>query len=71
MSDKLFDKLLDKALDEAGNRAVADDLLRRWLDIHDDPCHYDHHGYCQAHFLEDKGDCIVEVTRNYLKKDEE
>jgi len=46
-------------------------LLQEWLDIHDEPCHHDHHGYCQAHFLEDKGNCIVERTRNLLKEKED
>ena len=43
-------------------------LLQEWLDMYDEPCYYDHHGCCQAHFLEDKGNCIVERTRNLLKE---
>lgn len=42
------------------------DLLEKWLEIHDTECWYDHHGYCQEHFLEDKGSCIVELTRKIL-----
>jgi hypothetical protein len=41
-------------------------LLKRWLDVHDTGCRYDHHGYCQEHFLEDKGDCIVFLTGKFL-----
>lgn len=44
----------------------AIDLLKEWLEAHNDKCWYDHHGYCQAHFLQPKGECIVERTRNYL-----
>ena len=31
----------------------------------DDPCYYDHHGYCQAHFIE--ADCCVAYGRATLK----
>lgn len=41
-------------------------LLEEWLEIHDTPCRFDHHGYCQEHYLQDKGECIVELTRNFL-----
>lgn len=43
-------------------------LLKEWYEIHSDPCWYDHHGYCQAHFLEDKGQCIVERTKKVLEE---
>jgi hypothetical protein len=36
-------------------------LLSEWLDVHDEPCRYDHHGYCQSHFLQE--DCIVKRTK--------
>lgn len=42
------------------------ETLERWYDLHNTPCRYDHHGYCQEHFLESKGECIVEVTRAVL-----
>jgi hypothetical protein len=43
-------------------------LLEEWLELHFDPCFYDHHGYCQSHFLQDKGSCIVELTRKFLEE---
>jgi len=32
----------------------------------DTPCHYDHHGYCQAHALQPKGECYMELIRAAL-----
>ena len=66
MSDQGWDKLLDAALDQAGRRGVAEHLLNEWLNIHDTPCRYDHHGYCQEHYLQPKGECVVELTRSFL-----
>jgi hypothetical protein len=40
------------------------ELLRRNID--DDPCWLDHHGYCQAHYLEE--DCSVAAARAALEK---
>jgi hypothetical protein len=40
------------------------DLLKRNID--DDPCWLDHHGYCQAHYLEE--DCSVAAARAALEK---
>lgn len=45
---------------------TARDLLKEWLELHDTECRFDHHGYCQEHFLEDKEDCIVAKTRNFI-----
>lgn len=39
-------------------------LLQEWLDMHDEPCRLDHHGYCQTHFLE--SDCLAKRTRAAL-----
>ena len=69
MVDDSWDRLLESALDQAGRRGTAEYLLKEWLDVHDEPCYYDHHGYCQAHFLQEKGECIVELTRNFLKEE--
>ena len=42
------------------------DALTRLLEPYgDDPCYYDHHGYCQAHFVE--ADCCVAYARAALK----
>ena len=40
------------------------ELLKRNID--DDPCWLDHHGYCQAHYLEE--DCSVAAARAALEK---
>lgn len=69
MAGDSWDRLLESALDQAGRRGTAEYLLKEWLDVHDEPCYYDHHGYCQAHFLQEKGECIVELTRNFLKEE--
>ena len=34
----------------------------------DDPCRYDHHGYCQSHFIQPKADCCVAIARATLRK---
>ena len=40
--------------------------LTRLLEPYEDaPCYYDHHGYCQAHFVE--ADCCVAYARAALK----
>lgn len=66
MSDKLFDSLLDKALEQAGKRGIAEALLMEWLELNDTPCRFDHHGYCQEHFLQEGNECIVRRTRAFL-----
>jgi hypothetical protein len=40
------------------------ELLRRNID--DEPCRLDHHGYCQAHYLEE--DCSVAAALAALEK---
>lgn len=29
------------------------ELLKSFVEVHDEPCRTDHHGYCQTHFLDD------------------
>ena len=37
------------------------------IDMTGDPhCYHDHHGYCQAHNLEPKGECWVEQSQAFL-----
>ena len=49
-----------------GDRDRLRDALTRLLGPYgDDPCYYDHHGYCQAHFIE--ADCCVAYARAALK----
>jgi len=33
---------------------------------HAEPCHYDHHGLCQTHSLQPKGECYAELCRAAL-----
>lgn len=32
-----------------------------------DDCRYDHHGYCQAHFLQEGDECCVKIARHVLE----
>ena len=43
-----------------------EDLLREWLSLNDEDCIFDHHGYCQTHFLQSKEHCIVNRTKKIL-----
>jgi hypothetical protein len=42
-------------------------LLSEWVTISYEPCWRDHHGYCQAHYLQ--ADCVVDRTRKALGGD--
>ena len=59
-----------EAIDRVNDRAIAlvneNDRLREVLErnIDDEPCWRDHHGYCQAHYLE--YDCRVAAARAVL-----
>ncbi len=45
----------------------AERLLRAFTDYHREACHFDHHGYCQEHFLEaTPGQCTVAVAKAFL-----
>lgn len=44
---------------------VAVELLGEFLDVNDEQCRFDHHGYCQAHFLEEK--CLITRTKDLIK----
>ena len=46
--------------------ALCAALARLVTDEQDDPCWYDHHGYCQAHFLEE--DCSMAHARKILRE---
>jgi len=49
------------------NNAV--ELLETAIDMTGEPnCWYDHHGYCQAHNLEPKGECWVEQSKALITK---
>lgn len=36
------------------------------VEVKDDDCYYDHHGYCQAHNLEE--DCHVAKAKNFIEQ---
>lgn len=48
-------------------------VMRELLEVQDEPCWTDHHGYCQAHNLDDvnNGGCRVDNGRATLAKAEE
>jgi len=48
---------------EADNAALFQLLADITTSEADDPCWYDHHGQCQAHRLEPKGECHMERQR--------
>lgn len=48
------------------NDAKTLELLAEWLKINDTECRFDHHGYCQEHYL--GTDCIVLRTRKLLQE---
>lgn len=41
-------------------RKALDGLLKPF---EGDDCRYDHHGYCQAHFLQEGDECCVKIAR--------
>jgi hypothetical protein len=53
--------------------AASPDLLScliEMVEVHDEPCHLDHHGCCQSHFLDDvnEGGCRVANARAAITK---
>jgi len=49
-------------VNQQGSReARLEAALVRLLDVLDEPCRYDHHGYCQTHFVENP--CRVAEAR--------
>jgi len=53
--------------------AAAPDLLScliEMVEVHDEPCHLDHHGCCHSHFLDDvnEGGCRVANARAAIAK---
>lgn len=63
----------DLNTDHADLIAAAPDLLScliEMVEVHDEPCHLDHHGCCQSHFLDDVNDggCRVANARAAIAK---
>ena len=50
---------------EAERDRLREALTRLLAPFGNDACHYDHHGYCQEHFIE--ADCCVAHARAALK----
>lgn len=52
--------------------AAAPDLLaalEKMVAVHDEPCRFDHNGYCQSHYLDHQVDgCLVQIARDAIKK---
>ena len=40
------------------------ELLEELMELFDEPCRHDHHGYCQEHFLGDP--CVIAELKNAL-----
>lgn len=51
---------------DAARIAGLEGLLAEFVEVNDEPCHLDHHGYCQTHFLEE--DCVVKRARATLRR---
>lgn len=43
-------------------------LLSAFVQQEEGPCEYDHHGYCQGHFMTKP--CIVAEAREYLSREQ-
>jgi len=56
--------LLDGVTKQAQKPLI--DLITELLQPFPDPCHYDHHGYCQEHFLHERP-CPFERAKEWLK----
>jgi hypothetical protein len=48
---------------------IDKELIEEIFEIHDSECRYDHHGYCQEHNLQPKGECWVERLRAALHEE--
>jgi hypothetical protein len=44
----------------------AIDILREFVSINDEECYYDHHGYCQAHYLHEHHECPIYRARQLI-----
>lgn len=49
---------------EAQNKVILEALVNLLDPFKDDPCYYDHHGYCQAHFVSNP--CPVEAAKEAI-----
>ena len=64
--DPVTTEAADRIKQLTAERDRLRNALTRLLEPYgDDPCYYDHHGYCQAHFIE--ADCCVAYARAALK----
>lgn len=58
------DDLVETLADVEDSEETLLRLLSVMVEHHDEACRYDHHGYCQAHFLEEE--CTVAEARKIL-----
>lgn len=56
---------------EARAEKLKTALISATTDEKEDPCYYDHRGYCQSHWLQPKGECYMELARAALKEEEQ
>lgn len=42
------------------------EVIKKLLVPQDEPCYYDHHNYCQAHYLEPAEECCVRIAREII-----
>jgi hypothetical protein len=71
--ESAFDESDEIALANSNLIAAAPDLLScliEMVEVHNEPCHLDHHGCCQSHFLDDvnEGGCRVANARAAIAK---
>ena len=61
---------LNEALDRIASLEAqleeARGIIEVVVEVKDDDCYYDHHGYCQAHNLEK--DCHVAKAKNFIEQ---
>lgn len=70
MTVKEVERILQKRITEMENtikeaKQIIEDL------VGEDPCEFDHHGYCQAHGWMDESECPHARAKKFMKMMEE
>lgn len=72
MKEKELTRLIKQVLEEDKKMSIQAELsadviaVLEDIDYLNEDCHYDHHGYCQAHNLAEGEDCHVFKARKLL-----